>query len=135
MTAHAPGAATVPPRELAVTAIGSVQLGSAPSAHLIPARTAWLRPSMSTDLPGIRAYAAKTFRRADPWTDPGMARAALPDSPTRRTGQYARIRARTDAVNLALRFGDLAAMAVGQAVGGMSLRQSYLPRMIMLTSA
>src|SRR5213078_4737320 len=54
----------------------------------------------STDRPGIRGLRTKDlFAGADLWTDPDMTRATLPDGPTRRTGQYARIRAMTDAVN------------------------------------
>jgi hypothetical protein len=79
--------------------------------HLIsavgPARTARLRLSMgSTDLPGIRGTRSKDFPAgAELRIDPDMTRATLPDSPTRRTGPYVRIRARADAVYLAFRFG------------------------------
>jgi inner membrane transporter RhtA len=62
MTACAPGAAAVPPWGLAVAAIGSVQLGSALSAHMIPARTARLRPSMRALIfLASGGYAAKPF--------------------------------------------------------------------------
>lgn len=72
MTARAPRAAAVPPRGLAVTAIGSVQLGSALSAHLIPARIAWLRPSMRTLIfLASGAYAAKTFPPGSACDRPG----------------------------------------------------------------
>lgn len=54
---------------------------------------------------------------AELWTDPDMTRATLPDSLTRRTGQYVRIRARAEAVYLAFRFGDLAPSGLGQALG------------------
>jgi hypothetical protein len=72
MTARAPGTAAVPPRGLAMTAIGSAQLGSALSAHLIPARTAWLRPSMRTLIfLASGAYAAKTFPPGSPYGPTG----------------------------------------------------------------
>jgi threonine/homoserine efflux transporter RhtA len=71
--------------------------------HLIPAmgpaRTASLRLSM-----GALIFLAP---EGELWTDPDITRATPPDSPTRRTGQYARICAMADAVYLAFRFGDL----------------------------
>jgi hypothetical protein len=80
--------------------------GSALSVHLIPAGTGWLRLKHGALIflaPGPAQQ--RPFAGAELWTDPDMTRATLPDSPTRRTGRYVRIRARAEAVYLAFRFG------------------------------
>ena len=82
--------------------------GSALSVHLIPAGTGWLRLKHGALIllaPGPAQQ--RPFAGAELRIDPDITRATLPDSPTRRTGQYVRIRARAEAVYLAFRFGDL----------------------------